>query len=79
MASSLWCKQNIVPKVSVLASSTVDRGFKPRSGQTKDYTIGICCFSAKDAALRRKSKDCLAWNQDTVSEWGNMNDCRSKC
>jgi hypothetical protein len=25
-------------------------------GQTKDYKIGICCFSAKDAALRSKSK-----------------------
>ena len=33
--------------VSVLASSAVDIGFKPRSGQTKDYKIGICCFSAK--------------------------------
>ena len=43
--------------VSVLASSAVDRGFEPRSGQTKDYEIGICCFSAKHAALRRKSKD----------------------
>ena len=32
--------------VSVLAPSLVDRGFEPRSGQTKDYTIGICCFSA---------------------------------
>jgi hypothetical protein len=42
--------------VSVLASSAVDRGFEPRSGQTKDYKIGICCFSAKHAALRRKSK-----------------------
>ena len=30
--------------VSVLASSTVDRGFEPQSGQTKDYKIGICCF-----------------------------------
>ena len=30
--------------VSVLASSAVDRGFGPRSGQTKDYKIGICCF-----------------------------------
>jgi hypothetical protein len=29
--------------VSVLASSTVDSGFKPRSGQSKDYKIGICC------------------------------------
>jgi hypothetical protein len=35
--------------VSVLASSAVDRGFQPRSGQTKDYKIGICCFSAKHA------------------------------
>jgi hypothetical protein len=24
--------------VSVLASNVVDRGFEPRSGQTKDYT-----------------------------------------
>jgi len=35
----------------------VDRGFEPRSGQTKDYKIGISCFSAKHAALRRNSKD----------------------
>jgi hypothetical protein len=53
--------------VSVLASSAVDRGFEPRSGQTKDYKIGICCFSAKHAALRRKSNDWLARNQDNVS------------
>jgi hypothetical protein len=45
--------------VSVLASSVVDRGFEPRLGQTKDYKIGICCFSAKHVALRRKSKDWL--------------------
>ena len=45
--------------VSVLASSVVDHGFEPQSGQTKDYKIGICCFCAKHAALRRKSKDCL--------------------
>ena len=43
--------------VCVLASSAVDCGFEPQSGQTKDYKIGICCFSAKYAALRRKSKD----------------------
>jgi hypothetical protein len=42
---------------SVLASHDVDRGFKPRSWKTKDYYIGICCFSAKYAALRSKSKD----------------------
>ena len=58
--------------VSVLASSVVDRGFEPRSGQTKDYKIGICCFSAKHIALRRKSKIWLTRNQDNVSEWGGM-------
>jgi len=58
--------------VSVLASSAVDRGFEFRSGQTKDYKIGICCFSAKHAALTRKNKDWLARNDDTVSEWGDM-------
>jgi hypothetical protein len=58
--------------VSVLTSSVVDRGFKPRSGQTKDYKIGICCFSTKHAALRRKSKDWLTRNQNNVSEWSDM-------
>jgi hypothetical protein len=58
--------------VRVLASSVVDRGFESRSGQTKDYKIGMCCFSAKYAARRRKSKDWLARNQDNVSEWGYM-------
>jgi hypothetical protein len=53
--------------VSMLASSAVDRGVEPRSGQTKDYKIGICCFSAKYAALTRKSKDWLAQNQNNVS------------
>ena len=56
--------------VSMLASSEVDRRFEHRSGQNKDYKIGICCFSAKHAAFRRKSKDWLAQNQDDVSEWG---------
>ena len=32
--------------VNALASSVVDRGFKPWTGQTKDYKIGICFFSA---------------------------------
>ena len=58
--------------VSVPASSAVDRGFEPRSGQTKGYKIGICCFSAKDAALRRKSKDWLVRNQNNVSERSDM-------
>jgi hypothetical protein len=48
--------------VSVLAPSTVDGG----------YEIGISCFPAKHAALRRKIKDGLARNHDNVSEWGDM-------
>ena len=58
--------------VSVLASSAVDRGFEPRLGQTKHYKISISCFSTKHAALRRKSKDWLARNQNNVSEWSDM-------
>ena len=41
--------------VSMLASSAVDRGFEPRLGKTKDYKIGICCFSAKHAGERAKT------------------------
>ena len=62
--------------VTVLVSTAVDRGFEPQSGQTKDYEIGICCFSAKHAALRRKSKDWLALNQNNVSEWCDMSTCK---
>ena len=58
--------------VSVLASSVVDRGFEPRSGQTKDYKIGICCFSTKHTALRSRSKDWLAQNQNNVTQWCDM-------
>ena len=61
--------------VSVLALSVVDRVFESLSGQTKDYEIGICCFSAKNAALRRKSKDWLARNQNNVFEWSDMSHC----
>ena len=53
-------------------SNAVGHAFDPRSGQTKDNTIGICCFSTKHVALRRKSKDWLARNQNIVSEWGDM-------
>jgi hypothetical protein len=41
-------------------------------GSIKDYEIGICCFSAKHAALTRKSKDWLARNQVNVSEWSDV-------
>jgi hypothetical protein len=52
--------------VSVLASSAIDCGYELRSCQTKEYKIGVCCFSAENAALRRKSKDWLARNQNNA-------------
>jgi hypothetical protein len=55
--------------VSRLASGAVDRGFEPQSGQTKDYTIGIYCFFAKHAALRRKSKDGLLGIRIMLQSW----------
>ena len=62
--------------VSALASSAVDRVFESRSVQTKDHKIiDMCCFPAKHATLRKKNKDCLAQNQDNVSEWGDMSIC----
>ena len=43
--------------VSVLASSGVDHGFESLWGQTKDYEMGIVCFSSNDIVLRSKGKD----------------------
>ena len=57
---------------SVFALSAEDCRFEPRSGQAKAYKICICCFSAKYAALRSKSKDWLPRNQENVFEWGDM-------
>ena len=53
----------------MFASSAIDHGFEPQSGQIKDFKIGMCCFSAKQAALKRKNKDWLARNQNNVTEW----------
>jgi hypothetical protein len=41
--------------VSILTLSAVDHEIEPRSDETKDYTIVICCFSAKHGALRRRN------------------------
>ena len=58
--------------VNVFTSSAVYRGFETRLDNTKDFKIGICCFSVRYAALRRKSQDWLARNKDNVSEWSDM-------
>jgi hypothetical protein len=55
----------------IFNDSTFDLNISP--GRTKDYKIGICfCFSAKNAELRRKSKDWLVRSGDNVSEWCDM-------
>ena len=65
-----WCNDYIF--IRVLASSVVDRGFEPKFDQAKNYVIGICCFSTKHEALRRKSKEWLTRNQDNVSVVGRL-------
>jgi hypothetical protein len=67
--------QNLINRIggimaSMLALSVADCELEPWSGQTKDYKTGICSFSAKHAALRRKGKDWLAQNQNNVSICG---------
>ena len=62
--------------VSVPSTSVVDREFEPRLSQTKDYKIGICCFSTKHSALMgSKSKDWLAQNQDHVYDQSDVSTC----
>jgi hypothetical protein len=53
--------------IRVLDSSAVDGGFKCRSGQTKDYEIGICCLSAKHAALSNFSAK--SWREQVNFQW----------
>ena len=58
--------------VNVLASSAVPvyREFHPDRVKPK---IGMCCFSSKHTALRRKGW--LARYQDNVYKWGDMSIC----
>ena len=57
--------------LTILASIAVCR-FDPQSGQTKDFYIGICCFSAKHIALMSKSKDWLAWSWQGNNCWSRV-------
>ena len=56
----------------LLASSAVDLGFESRTDQSKDYQTGINRFSAKRAAIRRKSNYWFARNQDSESVWSGL-------
>jgi hypothetical protein len=61
----------------MLASSVVDRGFEPRSGQTKDYKIGICCFSAKHAALIKEKEQTLVGSESLSKNKKSNSACLS--
>jgi hypothetical protein len=52
--------------VSMLASSAVDHGFERRSGQTKDYKIGNCCYYI-ELELEWVSDCCLTPTQQFFS------------
>ena len=45
--------------VIVLASGVVDCAVELRLGQAKDYTIGICCFSAKHTRSIKEKEEIL--------------------
>jgi len=47
----------------------VDGWFKSRSGQTKNYKIGICCFADKHAAETSKSKIWFVRNDIADKSW----------
>ena len=48
--------------VSVFPTSAVNRGFEPRSSQTKDYAIVLCSISTRQTTLsllRSESEQCV--------------------
>ena len=47
-------------------------GSSPGWVKPKSMKLVCVCFTAEHAALRRKSKDWLALNQNNVSEWSEM-------
>jgi hypothetical protein len=42
---------------------------------SKPLTIKLVFVGSKNAALRRKSEDWLAWTENNVSEWSDMSTC----
>ena len=54
--------------ISELVSSAVDLGFEPPSGQTKTLKLVFAVFLVNTQHLGVRVKDCLARNQDNVSE-----------
>jgi len=59
---------------SMLVSSVVDGSLSLDLVKPKTMKL-VFVASMLSTALRRKSKDWLAWNQDNVSMWGDMSTC----
>ena len=55
LVSNHYTRTNQVDGVMV-STNAVYRRLSSRFGLTKDYTISICCFSAKDVTLRREKR-----------------------
>ena len=62
----------------MLVSSVIDHGFEPRTGQTKDYKISICCFCTNHAVLMSRSKDRLAQNKNNTKASSAEGNTREK-
>ena len=49
--------------------------FEHRSNQTKDYRIGICCFSAKHEGARAKT----GWHGNRIMCWDELTYLPTNC
>ena len=58
--------------VSMLASSAVDHELVPRSDHTKDYEIGICCFSTRPLSMRLTGVRVKTGSLGIRIMWSNM-------
>ena len=68
--------------VSILVSSAVDGGSDKAKDSSRWWVVKLkttfiwyLLLLPKNAVLRRKSKDLLAWNLDIVSKWNDMSTC----
>ena len=69
MIGLVWIYHNGV-MVSEIAPNVVDGGFDHQSGQTKDYEIGIGCFSTKHATLMSKNNGATCLSAE-LFQWAN--------
>ena len=74
----LYTDSNLHDCISDVMTSLLHWSAVPRlrvqsqSGPTKEYEIGICLFSAKQAVLRDKNKNGLTRTLDNVSDSNDM-------